>query len=264
MTGLLAQTNAYIRDAEQRHRDYKARQDQLRRPVQLIDRLLQELEEMNLKGMKRVPVSYEPRLEEILELAAGLRTVTMVSLGSCLFTVVGAFGFSQTDPSRVAAQIVTGIGFLGAGTIFLRKDLVRGLTTAATIWATAAIGMAAGAGEYFAAAFTTLLILIVLMALKPIERRFFKRLQGASLSLVLPRADDSLDRVRRALQALGAHTQSIHVHEISESEDKFEMEVDVPAQRSTADLLHQLRRLEGARSVLVSQEFTEERSHLTP
>ena len=68
MTGLLAQTNAYIRDAEQRHRDYKARQDQLRRPVQLIDRLLQELEEMNLKGMKRVPVSYEPRLEEILEL----------------------------------------------------------------------------------------------------------------------------------------------------------------------------------------------------
>src|SRR5205823_10543628 len=65
------------------------------------------------------------------ERAAGLRTVTMVSLGSCLFTIVGAYGFSQTDPSRVAAQIVTGIGFLGAGTIFLRKDLVRGLTTAA-------------------------------------------------------------------------------------------------------------------------------------
>jgi putative Mg2+ transporter-C (MgtC) family protein len=208
------------------------------------------------------------------ERAAGLRTVTMVSLGSCLFTLMSLFGFHtfdsslpanlRADPGRVAAQIVTGIGFLGAGTIFLRKDLVRGLTTAATIWATAAIGMAAGAGEYFAAAFTTLLILIVLMALKPIERRFFKRLQGASLSLVLPRADDSLDRVRRALQALGAHTQSIHVHEISESEDKFEMEVDVPAQRSTADLLHQLRRLEGARSVLVFQEFTEERSHLTP
>src|SRR5256714_8018264 len=79
------------------------------------------------------------------ERAAGLRTVTMVALGSCLFTVVGAFGFSQTDPSRVAAQIVTGIGFLGAGTIFLRKDLVRGVTTAATIWAVAAIGMAGGA-----------------------------------------------------------------------------------------------------------------------
>jgi hypothetical protein len=68
MTGLLAQTNAHIRDAERRHRDQKAREDRVRRPVQLIDRLLQELEEMNLKGMKRVPMSYEPRLEEILGL----------------------------------------------------------------------------------------------------------------------------------------------------------------------------------------------------
>jgi len=74
MTGLLAQTNAYIRNAEQQHRDSKARQDQLRRPVQLIDRLLQELEELNLKGMKRVPVSYEPRLEEILTLVAPVQS----------------------------------------------------------------------------------------------------------------------------------------------------------------------------------------------
>ena len=74
MTGLLAQTNAYIRDAERQHRDLKARQDQLRRPVQLIDRLLQELEELNLKGMKRVPVSYEPRLEEILGLIAPIQS----------------------------------------------------------------------------------------------------------------------------------------------------------------------------------------------
>jgi hypothetical protein len=68
MTGLLAQTNAYIRDAERQSKDLKARQDQVRRPVQLIDRLLQELEELNLKGFKRVPMSYEPRLEEILRL----------------------------------------------------------------------------------------------------------------------------------------------------------------------------------------------------
>src|SRR5438874_13835398 len=68
MTGLLAQTNAYIRDAERQHRDLKARQDQVLRPIQLIDRLLQELEEMNLKGMKRVPTSYEPRLGELLTL----------------------------------------------------------------------------------------------------------------------------------------------------------------------------------------------------
>src|SRR5437660_3408021 len=96
------------------------------------------------------------------ERAAGLRTVTMVSLGSCLFTLVGAYGFGmpgRVDPTRVAAQVVTGIGFLGAGTIFLRRDLVRGLTTAATIWTTAAVGMAAGAGAYFISFFTTLLVL---------------------------------------------------------------------------------------------------------
>ncbi len=75
MNGLLAQTNAYIRDAEQQHRDLKARQDKVRRPIQLIDRLLQELEEMNLKGMKRVPTSYEPRLEEILVLVSPIRSI---------------------------------------------------------------------------------------------------------------------------------------------------------------------------------------------
>src|ERR1700732_3297493 len=70
MTGLLAQTNAYIRDAERQHRDLKARQDQVRRPIQLIDRLLQELEEMNLKGRNRSPPPTEPRLEEILTLVS--------------------------------------------------------------------------------------------------------------------------------------------------------------------------------------------------
>jgi hypothetical protein len=75
MTGLLAQTNANIRDAERQYRDLKARQDRVRRPVQLIDRLLQELEELNLKGMKRVPMSYEPRLEEILALVGPIRSI---------------------------------------------------------------------------------------------------------------------------------------------------------------------------------------------
>jgi hypothetical protein len=75
MTGLLAQTNANIRESERQYRDQKARQEQLRRPVQLIDRLLQELEELNLKGMKRVPVSYEPRLDEILALVGPIGSI---------------------------------------------------------------------------------------------------------------------------------------------------------------------------------------------
>lgn len=92
---------------------------------------------------------------ERLVWAAGLRTHMLVCVGACLFTVVSAYGFSTViregvvlDPSRVAAQIVSGIGFLGAGSILLRGDVVRGLTTAASLWSVAAIGLATGAGLY--------------------------------------------------------------------------------------------------------------------
>ena len=193
------------------------------------------------------------------ERAAGLRTVTMVSLGSCLFTIVGAYGFSQTDPSRVAAQIVTGIGFLGAGTIFLRKDLVRGLTTAATIWATAAIGMAAGTARYFEAVFTTLLILAVLMVLKPIERRFFKRPNEASVSMIVPRSEAEIDRVRSALSAIGAFPVSLRIHELNDTDDRLEIDVGLPQGRTTAELLRQLRSVEGARQILISRDLVEDR-----
>jgi putative Mg2+ transporter-C (MgtC) family protein len=193
------------------------------------------------------------------ERAAGLRTVTMVSLGSCLFTIVGAYGFPQTDPSRVAAQIVTGIGFLGAGTIFLRKDLVRGLTTAATIWAVAAIGMAAGTEQYVIALFTTLLILSVLMVLKPIERRFFKRPSEAQISLILPRGEGEIERVRAALRAIGAFPESLRIHELTETDDRLEVDIGMPAERTTSELLRQLRSIEGAKQILISRELIEDR-----
>ena len=193
------------------------------------------------------------------ERAAGLRTVTMVSLGSCLFTIVGAYGFPNTDPSRVAAQIVTGIGFLGAGTIFLRKDLVRGLTTAATIWAVAAIGMAAGTSQYIVALFTTLLILSVLMVLKPIEKRFFKRPSEALVSLVVPRGEGEIERVRAALATIGAFPMSIRIHELNDTDDRLEIDVGLPAHRTTSDLLRQLRTIEGAKQVLITRDLIEDR-----
>ncbi len=97
--------------------------------------------------------------------SAGLRTHTLVGLGSAVFTLVSAYGFSYSmsgpemtlDPSRIAAQIVSGIGFLGAGVIFVRQNVVNGLTTAASIWLTAAIGMACGAGMPVLAVASTLL-----------------------------------------------------------------------------------------------------------
>ena len=193
------------------------------------------------------------------ERAAGLRTVTMVSIGSCLFTIVGAYGFPNTDPSRVAAQIVTGIGFLGAGTIFLRKDLVRGLTTAATIWTVAAIGMAAGTSRYFEAFFATLLILAVLMVLKPIEKRFFKRPNESQVSMIVPRGEGEIDRVRTALRGISAYPMSVRIHELNETDDRLEIDVGMPAERTTSELLRQLRTIEGAKQILISRELIEDR-----
>ncbi len=102
---------------------------------------------------------------------AGLRTHILICVGAALFTVASVYGFgAATDPARVAAGIVTGIGFLGAGAIIRRGEgVVEGLTTAATIWAAAGIGLAAGVGLYLAAAVTTALILIVLFLPHPIR-----------------------------------------------------------------------------------------------
>ena len=97
------------------------------------------------------------------EKPAGMRDLILISAGSALFTVVSIYGFG-VDPARVAAGIVTGIGFLGAGAIIRRGEggIVKGLTTAATIWMTAGIGLAAGAGMYIIAAVTTFLALVIL------------------------------------------------------------------------------------------------------
>jgi putative Mg2+ transporter-C (MgtC) family protein len=110
---------------------------------------------------------------------AGLRTNTLVAVGSALFTIVSAYGFLaftkyqhiQIDPTRIASYVVAGIGFLGGGTIFLRRDAnqVRGLTSAATIWMVAAVGMACGAGLYSLAIVATLLALFILIGLRYIE-----------------------------------------------------------------------------------------------
>jgi putative Mg2+ transporter-C (MgtC) family protein len=102
---------------------------------------------------------------------AGFRTHALVALGAALFTIVSAYGFGGdlVDPTRIAAQIVSGIGFIGAGTILQHRGNVRGLTTAASLWSVAAIGMAAGAGLLAMAAIGTALILVVLSLLDRIE-----------------------------------------------------------------------------------------------
>jgi putative Mg2+ transporter-C (MgtC) family protein len=116
---------------------------------------------------------------EVRQKSAGLRTHTLVGVGAALFMLISKYGFSDVlapgravlDPSRVAAQIVSGVGFLGAGIIFVRRDAVRGLTTAAAIWVTAAVGACAGAGLPILASVTTGLYFLVAVVFTPITRR---------------------------------------------------------------------------------------------
>jgi putative Mg2+ transporter-C (MgtC) family protein len=107
---------------------------------------------------------------------AGLRTNILIAVGSALFTVLSLeMTKGVGDTSRVAGQIVTGIGFLGGGAIMRYRDTVHGMTTAATIWVNAAIGIAAGAGQFGLATFTAALTLVVLVVLPPIETYFERR-----------------------------------------------------------------------------------------
>jgi putative Mg2+ transporter-C (MgtC) family protein len=109
---------------------------------------------------------------------AGFRTHSLVALGASLFTIISAYGFAggATDPARIAAQIVSGIGFIGAGTILQYRGHIRGLTTAASLWAVAAVGMATGAGLYVLAIVGTVLILVVLAVLDRVEALARRRL----------------------------------------------------------------------------------------
>lgn len=104
---------------------------------------------------------------ERIQRPAGLRTHMLVSLGATLFTILSLSSFgSEADPSRIAGGIVTGIGFLGAGTVIQSREWVRGLTTAAGLWTVAAIGMACGVGRYELAISSTIVVLAVLFALR--------------------------------------------------------------------------------------------------
>ncbi|MFN2527000.1 MAG: MgtC/SapB family protein [Actinomycetota bacterium] len=125
---------------------------------------------------------------EFSDQPAGLRTHLLVALGAALFTLTGAYGLAvfaggaedavRIDPTRVAAQIVTGIGFLGAGAIIQQGFSVRGLTTAAALWVTAAVGMAVAFGYMIGAVFTSVIAIVALYGLKRLERVLFPKIRA--------------------------------------------------------------------------------------
>jgi putative Mg2+ transporter-C (MgtC) family protein len=172
---------------------------------------------------------------ELRERDAGFRTHMLVAVGSALFTLVSAYGFHdflvkggaevRTDPTRIAAQIVTGIGFLGAGAIIRQGLSVRGLTTAATLWVVAAIGLSSGAGYYWAAVLTTALALILLGPLRIAAHVATSRYRTQTNRLLaqLP-AGASPGPLVTEVERLGGRLQSL---ELSHEADRRTVVLDV-------------------------------------
>jgi putative Mg2+ transporter-C (MgtC) family protein len=188
--------------------------------------------------------------------AAGLRTHMLVGVGSSLFMIVSAYGFDQVirpghvvlDPSRVAAQVVSGIGFLGAGTILRRNTEVHGLTTAASVWAVSAVGLAAGGGLYLAAVASTALILVTLTAMKALEDRLVARGGRRILTLLVGGDDFSVTDIEEVLKRLDL--ELIGVQSRREGEHG-ERRLEVTLNRATdAKLLALLEHLQAAKGVL--------------
>ena len=143
---------------------------------------------------------------------AGFRTHFLVALGSALFCIVSqfGFGFELKDSSRVAAQVVSGIGFLGAGTIIFQKNVVRGLTTAAGLWVTAAIGLACGTGMYLPAIVTTLMVLIGLEILSAVIPRV------STSVVILSFSATSQESVKKAVREIRRNCLDIISYELKE------------------------------------------------
>jgi putative Mg2+ transporter-C (MgtC) family protein len=194
---------------------------------------------------------------ELREREAGFRTHLLVSVGAALFTLVSAYAWSDFtfsrasgvtfDPTRIAAQIVTGIGFLGAGAIIRQGLSVRGLTTAATLWMVAAIGMACGAGFFSAAVIGTAVALVSLGPLRIVSRRVFDRPHRRQLAIDL-RPGRGAAPVLAALEDLGLAVDSFAIAESGEGR-RLDSVVELPHGARAEEVLLRLGELDEVASV---------------
>jgi putative Mg2+ transporter-C (MgtC) family protein len=188
---------------------------------------------------------------EVRQRSAGLKTHTLVGVGAALFTLAGRFGFgfasgATIDPSRVAAQVVSGIGFIGAGVVFVRKDGVKGLTTAATIWLTAAIGLAVGAGMVVLATAATVVHLIVTLVYAPLVRKLPpSRRELTSIEVSYRDGQGVLRDVLSATTDLGYVVANVEVARDDARSEVVAVSLDAEGKRGQSDLVSALQRVDG-------------------
>ncbi len=154
---------------------------------------------------------------EYRDKAAGFRTLIFICSGACLFTLLSARFAPDTDPNRIAANIVTGVGFLGAGVILRDGGKVIGLTTAAAIWLTAAVGMAVGGGEYLLAGFMVITTMIVLWLLPSVEHRIDNAREERKYEIVCPADIGMVEALEQTFQETGMSIQNHSQYKAGES-----------------------------------------------
>lgn len=199
---------------------------------------------------------------ERLDRGAGLRTHTLVATASALVMLVSSYGLIgvakidsaiSLDPSRIAAQVVSGIGFLGAGTIILRRNAVRGLTTAASVWAVAGIGLACGAGMFAAAITCTAILLVVLVVLKPVERRMFEHKRPRQVTVVVRRRLGQVSAIEAQVRAAGIELRRLSLEPGEDGEEsRIRLEFRGASNADVGQLAERLQAVPGVRNVSYS------------
>jgi putative Mg2+ transporter-C (MgtC) family protein len=187
---------------------------------------------------------------ELARKPAGLRTNMLIAVGSALFTYLSiTFDSVHSDPSRIAAQIVTGVGFLGAGTILRgERDTITGLTSAATVWVVAALGMLAGAGQYRQAICGALLAWLILTVLGIWEGHLIARIAQYEIRLDAPIRDGILSSLRVTVHQVGLSLESFTADPVAEG--RYQVTVRFTARPwSHRRVLQQIRRIEGIRDL---------------
>jgi putative Mg2+ transporter-C (MgtC) family protein len=196
---------------------------------------------------------------ERLDRAAGLRTHALISVGSALVMIVSTYGFpmppdgseGSLDPSRMAAQVVSGVGFIGAGVIIFRDNTVRGLTTAATLWAVSGVGLAAGGGLYAAAIVGTGFMLLVQAGLKPIERKVFaKHARRHRIMIMVDHGEDALKDIHFATTETPVRLHSLQFDQAGDGDlDTVELTLLADTQQQVLGLIQRLREVESVHSI---------------
>ena len=160
--------------------------------------------------------------------SAGFRTMIMISLGACFFTIISKIIGAPNNADRIASNIVSGIGFLGAGVIFRGENRINGITTAATIWVVAAVGMGIGAGYYFASACSSVFMILILALLPYLERYIDTLNQAKKYSVLVVYQKDSIEKIETVFTTCKVNYRLVRTNK---TEDKINLEWDIQAHK---------------------------------